>query len=82
MNLKTLYFLAISSALTLTVTAQKDHWATPFTSDGQPDLQGVWGNNTITPVERPTQFGDRQYLTDVHHNMDLGSFLRYILLKY
>ena len=64
MNLKTLYFVAVSSVLTLTVTAQEDHWNAPLTSDGQPDLQGVWGNNTITPVERPNQFGDRQYLTE------------------
>ena len=67
MNLKTLYFVAISSVLTLAVTAQEDNWKTSFTSDGQPDLQGVWGNNTITPVERPNQFGDRQYLTAVSY---------------
>ena len=34
------------------------------TIDGHPDLQGVWGNNTITPVERPERFGERQHLTD------------------
>ena len=35
----------------------------PRTPDGQPDLQGVWANNNITPLERPKQLGDRQYLT-------------------
>ena len=44
--------------------AQESSWTLPTTIDGQPDLQGVWGNNTITPVERPTRFGERQYLTD------------------
>jgi len=39
-------------------------WEIPRTIDGHPDLQGVWGNNTITPVERPERFGERQYLTD------------------
>lgn len=36
----------------------------PRTIDGQPDLQGVWENNTITPVERPDVFGDKEFLTD------------------
>jgi hypothetical protein len=39
-------------------------WKLPRTIDGHPDLQGVWENNTITPVERPEVFGDKQYLTD------------------
>ena len=39
-------------------------WALPRTIDGHPDLQGVWENNTITPVERPEVFGDKEMLTD------------------
>jgi len=39
-------------------------WELPRTIDGHPDLQGVWENNTITPVERPDVFGDKEYLTD------------------
>jgi hypothetical protein len=39
-------------------------YAVPRTVDGQPDLQGVWANNTITPVERPAVFGDKEFLTD------------------
>ncbi len=27
----------------------------PRTPDGQPDLQGVWANNTATPLERPKE---------------------------
>ncbi|HXD72110.1 MAG TPA: hypothetical protein VN628_00165 [Vicinamibacterales bacterium] len=30
---------------------------------GDPDLQGVWDYKTITPLERPAQYGDRQFLT-------------------
>jgi len=38
-------------------------WTAPRTPDGQPDLQGVWGNKTITPIERPD--GEtRGYLSD------------------
>ncbi len=36
----------------------------PRTIDGQPDLQGVWANNTLTPIERPDMFEDREFLTD------------------
>ena len=28
-------------------------WTAPRTVDGQPDLQGVWANNSATPLERP-----------------------------
>ena len=36
----------------------------PRTTDGHPDLQGVWANNSATPLERPEIVGDRAYLTD------------------
>ena len=36
----------------------------PRTPWGHPDLQGTWDYRTITPLERPQQFGERQYLTD------------------
>jgi hypothetical protein len=31
---------------------------------GDPDLQGVWDYKTITPLERPANFGDRQFLNE------------------
>ena len=37
-------------------TASNDAWQVPRTPDGQPDLQGVWTNATITPFERGTSF--------------------------
>jgi len=40
------------------------NWQLGRTIDGHPDLQGVWENNTITPVERPEVFGDKTFLTD------------------
>jgi hypothetical protein len=36
----------------------------PRTSEGQPDLQGVWGYATITPLERPDSLGGRTALTE------------------
>jgi hypothetical protein len=40
------------------------HWKAPLTAEGQPDLQGVWANNTATPLERPKELADRPLLTD------------------
>jgi hypothetical protein len=36
----------------------------PRTPDGHPDLQGVWTNATITPLERPAKFADKPTLTE------------------
>ena len=36
----------------------------PRTPWGHPDLQGTWDYRTITPLERPQQYGTRQFLTD------------------
>jgi hypothetical protein len=39
-------------------------WTVPRTPDGQPDLQGIWTNATLTPLERPRQLADRRFLTE------------------
>jgi hypothetical protein len=44
--------------------AAKAGWSVPRLADGRPDLQGVWANNNMTPLERPKQFGTRQRMTD------------------
>jgi hypothetical protein len=36
----------------------------PRTPDGHPDLQGIWSNATITPLERPAVFANKPTLTD------------------
>src|SRR5271165_3873785 len=37
--------------------------AVPRTSDGHPDLQGVWTNVTLTPLERPKELANKPYFT-------------------
>ncbi len=44
-------------SLALSLNAQR-------TPDGQPDLQGIWTNATITPFERPANLAGKQTLTE------------------
>ncbi len=40
-------------------------WTAPKTAWGDPDLQGKWAMaNTETPMERPKEFGNREFLTE------------------
>jgi hypothetical protein len=63
--------LVIASALCVPATAQStkaktpsNSWVSPRTPDGQPDLQGVWTNATITPLERPAELAGKEFLTE------------------
>src|SRR5260370_40649662 len=48
-----------------TTAAGKTAWTQPRTQWGDPDLQGIiWNYATITPFERPGEFGDKDVLTD------------------
>ena len=51
------------TVMAVTASAQDTNWTVGHTIDGQPDLQGVWANNTITPVERPDAFADQEFLS-------------------
>jgi hypothetical protein len=47
----------------LSVAAQDRGWAVPRTPWGDPDLMGTFTNKTFTPVQRPVELGDREFLT-------------------
>src|SRR5207247_2281538 len=38
-------------------------WKAPRTSDGQPDLQGLWTNLSLTPLERPASQSGKDVLS-------------------
>src|SRR5271165_5905234 len=38
--------------------------AIPRTPDGHPDLQGIWTNAVLTPLERPAELAGKLNLTD------------------
>src|SRR5580692_972703 len=59
----TLRFLATIGALAVLTAACVAGQNLPRTPDGQPDLQGLWTNISITPMERPAQFAGKEFLT-------------------
>jgi hypothetical protein len=57
--------LLIVPLLALTLAAQTaSKKPIPRSADGHPDLQGVWTNATLTPMERPASFAGKLNLTE------------------
>jgi hypothetical protein len=60
--------VGMALAITVPLTGQSARgaagWTVPRMPDGHPDLQGVWANNNMTPLERPARFGMRATMTD------------------
>ena len=52
-----LFVLAVSAQ------PQTKSWTPPKTPDGQPDLQGIWSNASIIPLERPRDLAGKQSFT-------------------
>ncbi len=45
-------------------STEEPSWTAPRTPEGQPDLRGIWTNNSATPMQRPEVLGDRTELTE------------------
>jgi hypothetical protein len=68
--------LTLMSALVLTIVplagqattaaskAKTAPAAVPRTPDGHPDLQGVWTNNSLTPLQRPKEVNGKEFYTE------------------
>jgi len=57
----TLAALALVPLLAAPAVGQGDAPRTPW---GAPDLQGVWDFRTITPLQRPEELGEQEFLTE------------------
>ena len=53
------FLIGLSACVNLLAQAGK----LPRTHDGHPDLQGIWNNVTITPLERPRDLAGKAYFT-------------------
>jgi hypothetical protein len=65
----TVNFIAIAEAASgesaqIQTAAAKTNTARKTTRWGDPDLQGVYNVISLTPLERPKQFADREFLTE------------------
>src|SRR5579884_1012030 len=55
----------ITVLLSIALTAAGQPGGSPArTPDGQPDLQGIWTNPTITPFERPQELAGKAVLSE------------------
>jgi hypothetical protein len=43
---------------------------------GTPDLQGIWNNNVLVPLERDRKFGTRELMTKEEHAQALAALLK------
>ena len=49
---------------TLAAAQSTDTTAPPRTPWGHPDLQGIWNNSTLTPLQRPEELAGKEFLTE------------------
>ena len=55
--------MALALLLSAAAGAQAKPYSPPRTSDGHPDLEGIWNNATITPLERPPELAGKAFFT-------------------
>ena len=63
-KLKSRLLLSLPLALLAATPLFAQTYVVGRTVDGQPDLQGLWTNDTITPIERPASMEGRAFLSE------------------
>lgn len=58
------FALALVTALMASIALAQNTFVAPRNMWGQPDLQGVWNFSSNVPMQRPEQFGEREFMTD------------------
>jgi len=57
--------IALAVLMSTTAGAQSDRGSGALrTPDGHPDLSGVWDFRTVTPLERPDELADKEFLSE------------------
>ena len=68
MSYRVLVFVSAMAVLVALVTSgaapATAQTTVPRTAWGQPDLQGIWDFRTITPLQRPEDLAEREFLTE------------------
>ncbi|MDP3518886.1 MAG: hypothetical protein Q8S94_17155 [Pseudohongiella sp.] len=62
-SLKRFIVTSLTLGLTVAATSAFSQYEAPRLPNGQPDLQGVWSNKTLTPLTRDRALGDARQLT-------------------
>jgi len=57
-------FAIVAVVISLASAGISGQQSAPTTAWGDPDLQGVWNNNTVVPLQRPDAVSDRETLTE------------------
>lgn len=57
-----IFFYCLASAHS--AHAAQESWSVPRSSDGHPDLQGIWSNATQMPLQRPAALGEQRAYTE------------------
>jgi hypothetical protein len=60
----TLTIPVLAFAIGCSSLASAQTWTPTRMPDGHPDLQGIWTNATITPLERPSNLGAKEFFTE------------------
>jgi len=64
MNIRGFWLIGVVMVFLAPLPSPGQTWTPPRTAAGQPDLQGTWTNGTATPLERPSEYAGKEFLTE------------------